>query len=369
MALKLLCQLCAVAGLLPTTIAHPGVKRQAPTTTQAYRRPYPTDSRGPCPMLNTLANHGYINHSGRNIRRQDLITALLVQVGIAESTVDTALTNAFTLCKFVTGQDCGTTLTNLTLLGLPHAFEHDHSFSREDYNMAYQPSIQVHSDNNDFNATIFQQSIDVLGGADHVNFQQMNQIRLQRESLSMQQAYPGWFLEAKPTTEFEAGFIFSVMSDFNLSDYSTNPQIYVPWWQFWFTNEALPYELGWHPPNPPKDVNFVLSVSSAILAASVTSTPSPLPSDAIGPANRPMALPAEVDTMTYPLVTNAPYVGPYATNHHKRDDATSTDAPATTLGPATTMTAKNPYVDTLLMEDIIRQQDVAGARMSTASSN
>ncbi|KAJ3559844.1 heme-thiolate peroxidase [Leucocoprinus birnbaumii] len=29
-----------------------------------YRRPGPNDMRGPCPGLNTLANHGYIPHSG-----------------------------------------------------------------------------------------------------------------------------------------------------------------------------------------------------------------------------------------------------------------------------------------------------------------
>jgi hypothetical protein len=34
------------------------------------------DSRGPCPMLNTLANHGYLNHSGRNITVQNLSDAI-----------------------------------------------------------------------------------------------------------------------------------------------------------------------------------------------------------------------------------------------------------------------------------------------------
>lgn len=32
-----------------------------------------------CPALNTLANHGYINHNGSDIERQSIIDALLAQ--------------------------------------------------------------------------------------------------------------------------------------------------------------------------------------------------------------------------------------------------------------------------------------------------
>ncbi|KZT23254.1 Cloroperoxidase [Neolentinus lepideus HHB14362 ss-1] len=38
--------------------------------------PGPSDSRAPCPALNTLANHGYLPHDGRNIRPRVLINAL-----------------------------------------------------------------------------------------------------------------------------------------------------------------------------------------------------------------------------------------------------------------------------------------------------
>jgi hypothetical protein len=34
------------------------------------------DSRGPCPMLNTLANHGYLPHSGRNITVKNIGDAI-----------------------------------------------------------------------------------------------------------------------------------------------------------------------------------------------------------------------------------------------------------------------------------------------------
>ncbi|KAI1189227.1 putative chloroperoxidase [Nemania serpens] len=41
-----------------------------------YVKPRSTDSRSPCPMLNTLANHGYLPHNGRNITAQDIGNAI-----------------------------------------------------------------------------------------------------------------------------------------------------------------------------------------------------------------------------------------------------------------------------------------------------
>jgi hypothetical protein len=46
---------------LPTTVA--GLKK-FPEAAYPYQDPKPTDQRGPCPGLNTLANHGYIPRNG-----------------------------------------------------------------------------------------------------------------------------------------------------------------------------------------------------------------------------------------------------------------------------------------------------------------
>lgn len=43
-----------------------------------YRAPTPTDLRSPCPVLNSLANHGYIARSGRNIQASDLRAAMSI---------------------------------------------------------------------------------------------------------------------------------------------------------------------------------------------------------------------------------------------------------------------------------------------------
>lgn len=287
---------------------------------------------------------------------------MLDRFGIEESAIDLALVNAFVVCEYVTGADCGTTLKNLTILAEPHAFEHDHSFSREDYMMSYLPDGAAFTDNQNFNASIFQSSLDVLGGSTHVNYKQMNQIRLQREALSLNNTVPGWFVESKPIQEFEAGFIFAVMGDFNLPKYNVTPKIRVEWWNYWFTNESFPYELGWHPPTVPRGSDFVLSASSEVLAARVKSTPAPLVSGAVGTADAPGTLNEAVATTTYQIPTFEPYAAAGVGGADKRDVSTSTEATATAVPVI------NPYMQTLAPSDIAAQQAYATSVMSVLSS-
>ncbi|KAM0798254.1 putative peroxidase [Usnea florida] len=49
-----------------------------------YHPPTTTDTRGPCPVLNTLANHGYISRNGRNIRATEMKSAMQ-ELGISIS--------------------------------------------------------------------------------------------------------------------------------------------------------------------------------------------------------------------------------------------------------------------------------------------
>jgi hypothetical protein len=49
--------------------------------------PLATDARSPCPALNTLANHGYINRNGRNITRAELSVALRTVYGLEDTAV------------------------------------------------------------------------------------------------------------------------------------------------------------------------------------------------------------------------------------------------------------------------------------------
>jgi hypothetical protein len=44
----------------------------------------PNDVRGPCPLINCLANHGYINRSGRNIHANEL-NAAMREIGLSRA--------------------------------------------------------------------------------------------------------------------------------------------------------------------------------------------------------------------------------------------------------------------------------------------
>lgn len=49
----------------------------------------PNDARGPCPVINSLANHGYISRSGKNVRAGEIASALST-IGLSR-TLRTAL--------------------------------------------------------------------------------------------------------------------------------------------------------------------------------------------------------------------------------------------------------------------------------------
>lgn len=49
---------------MPTPLPDGNTLKQIPDAAHPYKAPGPGDTRGPCPAMNTLANHGYINRTG-----------------------------------------------------------------------------------------------------------------------------------------------------------------------------------------------------------------------------------------------------------------------------------------------------------------
>ncbi|KAI5204441.1 Cloroperoxidase [Aureobasidium subglaciale] len=66
------------ATLVAAALALPQMNAQAAMTNNidAWHPAGPSDLRGPCPMMNTLANHGFIPHNGGNITRDNAIKGL-----------------------------------------------------------------------------------------------------------------------------------------------------------------------------------------------------------------------------------------------------------------------------------------------------
>lgn len=87
----------------------------------AYVPPGPDDSRGPCPALNTLANHGLINHDGKNLNSNDILAAFPRGFGIDAAAFAIPLHNFQVVCEYIKGSSCAAPandgtfiLTNLT---------------------------------------------------------------------------------------------------------------------------------------------------------------------------------------------------------------------------------------------------------------
>lgn len=89
----------------------------------------------------------------------------------------------------------------------------------------------------------------------------------------------------------------------------STPSVGLDWWNFWFQEESFPTQLGWVPAHTSVfDINFITSVSKAVLGAKITSTPKSLPADATKTSQSPAGnLPEADPSPTFPLFQSAPY--------------------------------------------------------------
>jgi hypothetical protein len=94
------------------------------------------DHRSPCPALNTLANHGFINHNGQGILATDL-GAALTQVYHSSLALNTAL-----FAGSVPLSHMNLFNMDLAQLGLHNGIEHDASLAHADANGAeFAPTV------------------------------------------------------------------------------------------------------------------------------------------------------------------------------------------------------------------------------------
>ncbi|KAK4446746.1 putative aromatic peroxygenase [Podospora aff. communis PSN243] len=93
----------------------------------SWQAPTPTDSRSPCPMINALANHGYLPRDGKNVSLADLITGFKDAINLApDATLIVGL-------KALQASSTGNFLTiHLSDLAKHGVIEHDGSLSRHD---------------------------------------------------------------------------------------------------------------------------------------------------------------------------------------------------------------------------------------------
>lgn len=90
------------------------------------------EERGPCPGLNTLANHGFVNRDGKNITGTDMVAAIDEVYGLDPTITDTIL-DGFVRQGLAAGATAdGDPLINLFDLYPHNLGEHDSSLVRQD---------------------------------------------------------------------------------------------------------------------------------------------------------------------------------------------------------------------------------------------
>ncbi|EED21063.1 peroxidase, putative [Talaromyces stipitatus ATCC 10500] len=200
-----------------------------------------TKVRGPCPALNTTANHGFIPRSGRNITMDDLIPGLKASLNVAEDIAIMAGTNAFK-----TNPAPSATVFDLDMLNLHGAIEHDNSLSRGDY---------YFGDNHSFNETIYAETRAWFHESIISLPQAVSALRSRIET--SRKTNPHFFFDLDGSTATTASYL-SIFGD------TLKGEARRDWVDSFFQYERLPIELGWTPPALEFNMTLLLSLATRI---------------------------------------------------------------------------------------------------------
>ncbi|PNS19882.1 hypothetical protein CAC42_7849 [Sphaceloma murrayae] len=194
---------------------------------EAWAKPGPGDARGPCPGMNTLANHGYLPRNGRSITLQRLTAAMKEGYNINSGDARLLFSQAVrTNPNYPRSRDT----FDLDTLGREGVLEHDISLSRSDRFFANPLP---------FNGTVWAETFSYFK-TDLITVEQLAQARMARLATS---------IRTNPQHELTAlgdGFswgecasFFEIMAD------GTTGTVDKKFIDYWFRNERLPTEIGW----------------------------------------------------------------------------------------------------------------------------
>ncbi|KAL1837207.1 hypothetical protein VTJ49DRAFT_4158 [Mycothermus thermophilus] len=195
-----------------------------------WKPPGKNDVRAPCPMLNTLANHGFLPHHGKDLTRQQVVDALYNGLNVDKSAGSSLFDFAL-----MTSPEPNATTVSLDDLGRHNILEHDASLSRTD---AYFGDVLK------FNKTIFAETKRHWGRGKILDVPAAARARLGRIQTS-KATNPEY-------TMSELGDVFtygeSIAYLIVLGNIKTGkaPRRLV---EYWFENERLPTHLGWRRPS------------------------------------------------------------------------------------------------------------------------
>lgn len=226
-----------LCGLAATVAALPGqLRRDDGFKAQPWAAAGPGDSRGPCPMMNTLANHGYLPHSGRNITVAQFGAAVHAATGWSDQVGLIPARGAFAALGATT------TIDLEDLNNRPSGLERPASLARAD----------------DSNDVVPARVAAVL--ADSADPKYLTAASLGRSRHRVEATSPLTPAQQSPA-QGEAGFILALMLDGTVPDAAaaadvdyTQLRAFKDRTEEWLTFERLPVDLGWRPSS--REVTF-----------------------------------------------------------------------------------------------------------------
>ncbi|RDA95228.1 hypothetical protein CP533_1908 [Ophiocordyceps camponoti-saundersi (nom. inval.)] len=213
----------------------PGAKRDA--NGFYFQPPGPNDSRGPCPGLNALANHGYFRRSGKQVNLLDIVFNALKGIGVSPEIglIVGALGYVSKLADLKRVLSLGFDLDELAGHLPSFAIEHDCSFSREDYALG---------DNNNFNPELWAVALKELSKSDKVTAFSMGRAKSARvDDEIVRRGFNGYEPRAIAFGAIEVGLILTTLAPLSLGlAVGSSP---LPWVRSLFEEERLPCD--WSP--------------------------------------------------------------------------------------------------------------------------
>ncbi|CCF47569.1 hypothetical protein CH063_04203 [Colletotrichum higginsianum] len=185
----------------------------------------PNDFRGPCPMMNTLANHGFLPHDGRNLTQENVVKGLREGLNFNESLGELMFKMAIPV-----NPEPNATFFTLDQLNVHNVLEHDASLSRTD---AFFGSNHI------FNQTIFDESR-AYWTKDILDADQLANSKIARQINS--KAFNPNYTFTATVENFSLGEVAAPIIAFgNMTAGTVNKTLV----EYFFLNERLPAELGW----------------------------------------------------------------------------------------------------------------------------
>ncbi|KAF4303345.1 Deoxyribonuclease TatD-related protein [Botryosphaeria dothidea] len=212
------------------------------------------DVRAPCPVLNTLANHEFLPHNGRNITLDKAIDALGNAMNIAP-----ALATTFFNGGLRTNPTANATWFDLDMLHTHDVLEHDGSLSRRD--MYFDTT-------NRFDPATFADFLSYFGNATVLSVNATADARA-RHVYNMSKINPEFTITQASLSIMVGESAMMMLVWGSVEEPGANREFF----EYFFRNERLPVELGWMPGT----TEIGAATAQSLIAAMVSASPNDVP--------------------------------------------------------------------------------------------